>query len=367
MNKLSDLYGQEPAIEALRRALEADHLSGAYLFVGTAGVGKGRLAQAFAQAATCLDPVHAPFDSCGVCDSCRRAERGEQPEIVTIRPAGEQTQIWQFWDRDNKTTAGVLSRNLNFAPAIGKRRVFILEKAETLNESAANSLLKVLEEPPPYVVFILLAPSSSRVLPTIISRSQMLRIRSLPTEELAEHLVSKLGIERDRAGMLATYSEGRIGQAMTFAQTPAVKEEIDRILDFAEGLPNAPLVRALRSAESLRKIASQTKALAGDEVGDSGSDASESAAKEKVARKQYAAVFDLLVTFYRDLLALRVGNEKGVVNRERQATLRRLAGSSPPERWMRCLDAILLARRRLDANSNITLMTEVLAMSLLAD
>ena len=367
MPKLSSLYGQELAIGTLRRALEADQLSGAYLFVGTAGVGKGALAQAFAQAATCLNPVQKPFDSCGICDSCRRAEKGEQPEIVTVRPAGEQMQIWQFWDRDNKATAGVLSRNLNYAPAIGKRRIFILEKAETLNESAANSLLKVLEEPPPYVVFILLAPSSSRVLPTIISRSQMLRLQAFPTGELTDFLVAQAGIEGDRAAMLSLYSEGRIGQALTFAHNPVVKEEIDRILDFAEGVPNAPMVRALRLAESLRKIAGQTKALAGDDTAESAGEASESAVKEKVARKQYAAVFDLLVTFFRDLLALRVGNDKGVVNRERITTFKRLANSSSPERWTRCLDAILLARRRLDANVNITLMTEVLAMSLLAE
>ena len=361
MAKLSSLFGQEPAIGVLRRALEGGRLPGAYLFVGTAGVGKLSLGQAFAQAATCLNPVETPFDSCGVCDSCRRAENGTHPEIVTVRPAGEQMQIWQFWDRDGKPP-GVLSRTMHYGPSIGKRRIFLIEKAETLNESAANSLLKVLEEPPPYVVFVLLAPSSSRVLPTIVSRSQMVRVRALPVEELADYAAQKTGIDRERALLLSAYAEGRIGQAMTFALNPVVKEEIDRVLDFAEGIPNAPMVRALRIAEGLRKIAAATKALAGEETSES---ESEGGVKEKAARKQYAAVFDLLVTFYRDLLALRAGNDRGAVNRERLPTFKRLAMSSSLERWMRCLDALLLARRRLDANVNVTLMTEVLAMTLL--
>ncbi len=164
MPTLSSLFGQEAAIGALRKALEAEQLPGTYLFAGPAGVGKGALARAFAQAVACLTPRHAPVRRLRECESCRRMEAGTQPEIATIYPAGEQMQIWQFWDRDNKPQ-GILSHTLNFAPQIGKRRVYILEQAETLNESAANSLLKVLEEPPPYALFILLATHPARVLP----------------------------------------------------------------------------------------------------------------------------------------------------------------------------------------------------------
>ena len=127
-----------------------------------------------------------------------------------------------------------------------------------------------------------------------------------------------------------------------------------------------------KSAETLRKLAAQTKAILGEETataesGKSGEDESAAGAKEKVSRKQYAALFDLLVTFYRDLLALRVSGieARGVVNSDRLPTLARLAQSGSPERWLRCLDALLLSRRRLDANANVSLVTESLLMRLL--
>ncbi len=367
MPTLASIFGQDAAINALRRALQAEQLPGAYLFVGTPGVGKGGLARAFAQAAACLTPTASPFDACGGCESCRRAETGVQPEIVTIRPAGDQMQIWQFWDRDNRP-AGVLSHTLPYAPTIGRRRVYILENADVLTESAANSLLKALEEPPPYVLFVLLASHPARVLPTIVSRSQLVRLRAAPADDLSAYLRHRMGVPADRAAMLAAYSEGRIGQAIQLAQNPLVAEEIGRILDFAEELPVAPRVRALKLAERLRKLAAQIKALVGEEPSDADGDGDAAATpKERAGRRQLAALFDLLVAFYRDLLTLRVcGVNARVVNRDRATTLARLAQMGTADRWTRCLDALLLARRRLDANANVALVTEVLLMTLVA-
>jgi DNA polymerase III subunit delta' len=367
MPTLASIFGQDAAIGAIRRSLQAEQLPGAYLFVGTPGVGKGGLARAFAQAAACLTPVASPFDACGTCESCRRVATDTQPEIVTIRPAGEQMQIWQFWDRDNRP-GGVLSHTLPYAPTLGRRRVYILENADALNESAANSLLKVLEEPPPYVVFVLLASHPARVLPTIVSRSQLVRLRAVQADALAGYLRDTIGVPADRAAMLAAYSEGRIGQATQLAQNPAVAEEIGRIIDFAEGLPVAPRVRALKLAEQMRKLATQVKALVGEEPADADGDADAAASpKERAGRRQLASLFDLLVAFYRDLLTLQVcGAKARVVNRDRVGTLARLAQKGTPERWTRCLDALLMARRRLDANANITLVTEVLLMTLVA-
>lgn len=370
MPTFDSLFGQEAAIGALRKALESGTLAGAYLFLGSPGVGKGTLARAFAQAAACTSPRRNPFDACGVCDSCRRVETDTQPEIVTVQPAGDQMQIWQFWDRENRPTRGVLSHTLNYAPSIGAKRVYILDRADTLNEAAANSLLKVLEEPPPYALFVLLAPHAARVLPTINSRSQMIRVNAVTRQELATYLQTRHGVEPERATMLAAYSEGRIGQAVQLARSPSAVEEIGKVLDFAEGLAQAPRVRALRLAEQMRKLSGQIKALLGEEpapaeAGGEDDDATAPSGKEKTGRRQLATIFDLMVVFYRDLLTLRVGGDPDqVINTDRVRRLTHLAQTGEPERWMRCLNALLLARRRLDANANIALVTEVLAMTL---
>jgi len=368
MTKLSEIFGQDIAVGALRKALRSNELPGSYLIVGADGTGKFALAKAFAQAATCVSPHEDPFDSCGVCDSCRRAESGSQPDILTIRPAGEQIQIWQFWDRPGRQTPGALTRTLAYAPVIGRRRVYIVESADRLTESAANSLLKALEEPPPYGLFILLAPHPARVLPTILSRCQIVRLTPIAVLELAAYLSENHSVDLERAKMLAAYCEGRIGNAITLAAVPAVGDEIERILDFAESLPAAAAHRALRAAETLRKIAGQTKALLGEEPAESiDADGEQSTIKEKTGRKQFAMVFDMLVTYYRDLLALRVGTgSEAVVNRHRLESLTASAAAGCPERWTRCLNALLAARRRLDANANVALVTETLMMALLA-
>lgn len=366
MATLGSIYGQDAAVSALRKGLANDQLAGAYLFVGPAGVGKAMLARTFAQAATCTSPQTEPFDACGRCESCRRAELKSQPEIATISPAGEQMQIWQFWDRDNRPP-GILTHTLAYGPSVGRRRVYILDNADVLTESAANSLLKSLEEPPPYALFILLATHPARVLPTIVSRCQLIRLRPLSIEELTVYLQESVGLEPPRAAMLAAYSEGRIGQATQLARNPLVSEEIHRVLELAESLPEAPRFRALRVAEQMRKQATQIKALVGDEPAADSGDEEAGSPKERAGRRQLAAVFDLLVAFYRDLFALSVcGASARIVNRDRTSRLLRLAQTGAPERWMRCLDALLLARRRLDANANVALVTEVLAMTLLA-
>lgn len=363
------LFDQEAAVRALQRALATDHLAGSYLLTGAPGTGKGAVARAFAQAAACLQPRTDPFDACGVCGSCRRAEVGTQPEIVTITPAGDQMQIWQFWERENRPEGGILSRTLHYAPAVGRRRVFLLENAETLNEAAANSLLKVLEEPPPYVVFLLLAPHPARLLPTLVSRSQIVRLRAVPVEALAAYLRTSRHQTAERALMLAAYTEGRIGQAVRLVESPVALDEIAQGMAFAETLPEAPRTRALRAAEQMRKLAGQMSALPGGQpAGAEPVEETEGSAapKERVGRRQLAAVFDLLIVFYRDLLALRCGgSDAKIVNGDRIAAMTRLAACGEPERWLACLDSILLARRRLEANANTALVTEVLATALL--
>ncbi len=367
-HQFKSLFGQKSAIAALRRALDADCLPGCYLLTGATGVGKGAVALALAQAAACLRPVRDPFDSCGECESCRRSSSDTNPELKQFFPAGDYTQIGQFWERDGKSDSGILSRTLQFAPVIGKKRVYIVDRAESLTEAAANSLLKVLEEPPSYALFILLSPGTSRVLPTIVSRSQVVRLTASPRADLARYLNEELSIEWARSELLAAFSEGRTGQAVRMAMTPTVGQEIAAVMDFAVTIPGAPPVRALRLAEQLRKLSGQLKALVGDDrPPESGEDSeSVSSSKEKSTRRQVAAALDVMVLFYRDLVACSAGGRarETVINRDRAESIMTIARTDQPSRWVSSLDAILIARRRLDANASIPLLTETLCMAL---
>ncbi|HEV2474249.1 MAG TPA: hypothetical protein VGS41_16350, partial [Chthonomonadales bacterium] len=296
--------------------------------------------------------------------------RGSQHEIVTILPAGDAIQIGQLWDRDNRPEGGALSRTLQYAPGAGKRRVFIIERADTLTQAAANSLLKALEEPPPYVLFVLCAPHPARLLPTINSRCQIVRVNPVDVAALAAYLSETLDLPREQALLFASYAEGRTGKAVQMATNPAYGQEIERFMELAVTLPEAPPARALRVSEQIRKLAASLKAFAGEEP-ESKSAAEEAAgappAKEAVSRRNLAAGLDLLAAFYRDLLILRAGvSHESVVNRLRLDELSRLASAGTQNRWAGCLDSILLARRRLDANANVAMVFDALAIRLVS-
>ncbi|HXG23934.1 MAG TPA: hypothetical protein VNJ09_05210 [Chthonomonadales bacterium] len=375
----ASIFGHNRAVCALQKALAEDMLVGAYLLVGPPGVGKTTLALAFAEAAACLHPHSDPFDACGECDSCRRARANAHPEITLIPPAGEQTQIWQFWDRDGRPP-GILQHTLPFAPTIGRRRVYILERAETLNIAAANSLLKVLEEPPPYALFLLLAPHPDRLLPTILSRVQLVRLLPAPVNDLAAYLVKSVGLSPERARTLAVYAEGRTGTALGLARNVIAEEEIARLLELAETIPDSSPLRALQIAEAMRKIASGLKGLInteqagaesgqeagnGPEEGTPDEESSEPPSKERIGRRQLAIVIELLTAFYRDLLSLSLyGEEATIVHSDRRAHLAALATHRSPQTWMACLETLMLARKRLDQNVSVPLLTDWLATQL---
>ena len=365
-----DVFGHDSAARALQNALASSSLAGAYLFTGPQGIGKTTLAKAFGQAAACLSPAADPFDACGICDSCIRAQSGGHPEIAVISPAGDQTQIWQFWDRDGRPP-GILQRTLRYAPTIGRRRVYIIERADTLNEAAANSLLKALEEPPPYVLFVLLSPHAARLLPTILSRCQMVRMSASPQVELEQYLAD-IGIQRERAAAYAAYSEGRAGAALSLARGKGIEPEIDAALDLADSLATAEPLAAMKLGERIRKQAAGIKALASadsvDSVPASGgaSDESESSPREKVGRKSLGIVLDLLTAYYRDLLASRLaGSEAKLLHVDRAEQIAASASRREARTWAACIDYLLTARRRVEQNANPRLVTDALAVQLI--
>jgi hypothetical protein len=167
--------------------------------------------------------------------------------------------------------------------------------------------------------------------------------------------------------MLEGYCEGRAGQAITLARNPKAIEEIESVLKFAQDLPCAKRVQALRMAEQMRRLASGMHIIVGEDAPEpTAGDETVDTPKERAARRQQAAVLELLSIFYRDLLAMSVAGARArVVNRDRVLAITSLAANGTPARWSACIDSIMKATRRLEANASVGLLTDVLAMNLL--
>ena len=198
------IYGQHLLKEALQRSLAGGETGHAYLFSGPSGSGKGTLALLFAQALNCRN-VDPP---CGQCLPCRKSESGNHPDLFRLVPQGASLKIEQIRD---------IKENLYYLPVEGQHKICIMEDADLLTAPAANSLLKILEEPPPSLVFILLTARPWAILPTILSRCTHFTLKPLQPQEMAALLQreGKLSGEQEIVFLL---SGGNPGQALALAE-----------------------------------------------------------------------------------------------------------------------------------------------------
>jgi DNA polymerase III, delta prime subunit (EC 2.7.7.7) len=195
-----EIIGQDLAIKILRKSLKENKISQTYLFVGPEGVGKKLTAISLVQALNCKVE---PFEGCGKCESCLNIKKLSHPDLFYLQPDGMWYKIQQIKD---------LRREAYLKPYISNYKVFILDDAHQLRNEGANALLKILEEPPEYTIFILIAYRPELLLPTIISRSQIINFSYLNEEEVRKIIEDK--VPEDRIDILISLSQGSVGKAL---------------------------------------------------------------------------------------------------------------------------------------------------------
>jgi DNA polymerase-3 subunit delta' len=244
---LSSVLSQDTAVTALRRGLAQNSVHHAYLFEGPPGVGKERTALGLAQALVCERRAAGGDRACGECSACQRAMLGadgappRHPDVVLLErnlyePAriGRRTPETQDISIDQVRSL-VLARAA-FGPHEGRAKVFIIRRAEELSTSAANALLKTLEEPGDKTHFILLSAQPNELLPTVRSRAMRIRFGSLP-EATVVRLLAAYGTKPDAAERAARLSGGSMEEALVAAdpeRSAARDAFIDRILGAIE-------------------------------------------------------------------------------------------------------------------------------------
>lgn len=204
------------AVDRLRDGLRAGRVGHAYLFSGPKGVGKANLATAFAQAICCTAlPDDDPSQPCGECRACRNVTRGAHPDVERVDLASQALVAEKPGRGANLTIETIrgLRASAALKPLEGKRRIIIVDDAETLLEPAQQALLKTLEEPPEAVILLLLADESDALLETVRSRCLQIPVRPVP-ESVIEHALRQLGITEGAAAEIALLSRGRPGWAM---------------------------------------------------------------------------------------------------------------------------------------------------------
>jgi DNA polymerase-3 subunit delta' len=203
---LADISGQERAIRVFGRMMKRDLLAHAYLLVGPSGTGKEALAFSLAKLLLCKHPYLGEDHPrpCGSCAGCIKFEHRTHPDLVILKPQGAMIKLDQVRD---------LQKALSFSPLDSQRRVCLILEAQKINLPAANALLKTLEEPPGENHFILTATSIKTLLPTIVSRCQVIHCEGLSVSAIMERIKEERLCTSGSVQFLACFSEGSISRA----------------------------------------------------------------------------------------------------------------------------------------------------------
>lgn len=327
-----NILGHEWAVDMLRRHAARGEVRHAYLFCGPPGTGRRTLALRLAQALNCERPITAG-DPCLTCRTCKQIEAMQHPDLTII----------QAKDNDDLPKEGgilkvdqirEIQRTLNLKPYQSPYRVAVFLRFQEANDNASNALLKTLEEAPAHAILILTADNPEQLLPTIVSRCEILRLRPLPIEAVVADLLER-GMDEDNARLLAHISGGRPGFARRMMNDATVLEKREERLNDLQTLLPAPRVEKFSYADKL--------------------------AKDKDAMRQTILVW---LSYWRDVLLRVAGAETPLVNVDRNMEIEFLAGRLDLSAARRVVGEMESALEKMDRNVNSRLLAEVLLLDL---
>jgi len=317
------LIGHQWAVQLLTKHLQTDRIRHAYLITGPRGIGRRTLALRFAQMLNSPDRRYHPD-----APASQQIARMQHPDLSIVQRIEG--------DRDIRIDAiRSLQHTLSLSPYMSEYRVALLINFEEANANAANALLKTLEEPAGKVVLLLTAESTEALLPTIVSRCEIIRLRPVLLAELAAGLEQHTGIPPDQARLLAHISAGKPGYALQLAQDSELLEQREAMLEDQINLLGATRVKRFSYANQLSKD-----------------------------KDQFTNTLTVWLSYWRDVLLQTTSSSTPLTNPDRAEEIQRLArhmDTSAAQKVVLTLEEILAELR---TNVNVRLAAEALMLQL---
>ena len=372
-----EIVGQEhvtgllkSAVEASRTGQESQEMTHAWIFTGPPGSGRSSAAVAFAQALVC------PEKGCGTCSACRNAATGGHPDVEIIRTEGLSIKVEEVRE---------LLTRVAWAPSMGGWRVVVMEDADRLTESAANALLKAIEEPGTRTVWLLCAPTLHDILPTIRSRCRHIQLRTPSDEAVAHVLINRDGISPRMAEFAARIAQGHIGKAKYFANNERVRSNRETIMRLP--LQLGSLAAAFAAAQTLidlataqaneaseardeREISALQEAYGKGATGRGMATGAAKAVKElekeqksratRMVRDSIDGALLDIATFYRDVMMVQSGTTDAMINTDMRDAITQYAATHSAHSTVIKMEAIMQSRINLAHNAAPLLTCEAL-------
>jgi DNA polymerase-3 subunit delta' len=321
------IRGHSDAEQSFRTAFARGRFGQAYLLVGPEGVGKRLFARELAKALLCERPP-APLTACDACPACAQVEAGTHPDLLTLRtPEGKH----ELPVAEMRAFCAQLARK----PVRGGRRVGVIVDADDFNEESANSFLKTLEEPPPGAVLLLLATSTDRQLPTILSRCQVVRFGPLSPADVSAVLVGQGVEDAAKREQLARLAGGSVSRALALDDDDIWKVRDELVSGVTADRPNFA-----RLAETWGRFV-------------------EEAGKDTAAQRTRASVvIGFLVDALRQALRLTLGADAGAIDARDEPRVRAFAQKLGPDRLVDLIEKCVEADYRVERRVQLVLVIE---------
>ena len=326
MGSFKDVVGHKDILKYISSAVENNRVSHAYILNGERGSGKKMLANLFAMTLLCETGDNEP---CGKCHSCKQAESGNHPDI--IRVTHEKPNSISVDDIRTQ-----VNNTVDIKPYQGPYKVYIIPQADMMTPQAQNAILKTIEEPPSYAVFLLLTENAETLLPTINSRCVMLKLRNIKDTLNKKYLMENLEIPDYKADMCTAFAQGNMGRAIMLANSDhfnEIREEAVQLLKHISEMELNEIVAAVKNIS--------------------------------VYKLEITDYLDIIMIWYRDVLLYKATKEiDKVVFKDQLQSIKEQARKSSYEGIELILESLEKAKARLKANVNFDLVMELLFLTI---
>ena len=326
MGSFKDVVGHKDILKYISSAVENNRVSHAYILNGERGSGKKMLANLFAMTLLCETGDNEP---CGKCHSCKQAESGNHPDI--IRVTHEKPNSISVDDIRTQ-----VNNTVDIKPYQGPYKVYIIPQADMMTPQAQNAILKTIEEPPSYAVFLLLTENVETLLPTINSRCVMLKLRNIKDTLIKKYLMENLEIPDYKADMCTAFAQGNMGRAIMLANSDhfnEIREEAVQLLKHISEMELNEIVAAVKNIS--------------------------------VYKLEITDYLDIIMIWYRDVLLYKATKEiDKVVFKDQLQSIKEQARKSSYEGIELILESLEKAKARLKANVNFDLVMELLFLTI---